>query len=104
MGNFNNDVRLAEKNPIFKEIRLLLRQAKVFYIAARVFVDYKFFQWKISCGTAHDRNAIFLFENFVTLAALWVKLGQYLSSRADIMPKPLSACQDSLPPRFWEED
>lgn len=52
---------------------------------------------------AHARNAAFLFKQFVSLEGLWVKLGQFLSSRADVMPAKyveiLSQCQDSLPAR-----
>ena len=52
---------------------------------------------------AHARNAAFLYNQFVSLEGLWVKLGQFLSSRADVMPakyvEVLSQCQDSLPAR-----
>ena len=34
----------------------------------------------------HYRNAAFLYRQFVSLEGLWVKLGQFLSSRADVMP------------------
>jgi hypothetical protein len=96
---------------------LLYRRSQVFYTAARVFADYKICQWRCNqMGTdadedvvnaiwnqTHERNAKFLGDKFISLEGLWVKLGQYLSSRADVMPEPylrvLAKCQDSLPPK-----
>ena len=89
---------------------LLYRRGQVFYTAARVFVDYKIVQWRCNQMTdvdekvitdiwneAHERNAKFLGNKFISLEGLWVKLGQYLSSRADVMPdaylRVLSKCQ-----------
>ena len=84
----------------------------MFAIATRLFCDYKIVSWRCDqiddeklideiWEAAHERNSIFLFNSFSRLQALWLKLGQYLSSRADVMPKPfldsLSKCQDSLP-------
>jgi aarF domain-containing kinase len=43
----------------------------------------------------------------IELEGLWVKMGQYLSTRADVLPEPyitvLKQLQDSLPPRPLEE-
>ncbi|KAM0021998.1 hypothetical protein Hdeb2414_s0004g00134721 [Helianthus debilis subsp. tardiflorus] len=43
----------------------------------------------------------------VELEGLWVKMGQYLSTRADVLPEAyirlLRQLQDSLPPRDLEE-
>jgi hypothetical protein len=89
---------------------LFSRQSQVFYAAASVFIDYKFCQWRANrlpdseeekkeeiWDRAHERNSKYLCNRFVALEGLWVKLGQYLSSRADIMPpsylKELSKCQ-----------
>ena len=89
---------------------LLYRRGQVFYTAAVVFADYKYVQWKCNnmqdadeavindiWNKAHERNAEFLGNKFISLEGLWVKLGQYLSSRADVMPDPylrvLSKCQ-----------
>jgi len=48
-----------------------------------------------------------VFNLMVELEGLWVKLGQYLSSRADVIPSAfisiLKQLQDSLPPRPFEE-
>ena len=89
---------------------LLYRRGQVFYTAARVFMDYKIVQWRCNQMTdvdesvitdiwneAHERNAKFLGSKFISLEGLWVKLGQYLSSRADVMPdaylRVLAKCQ-----------
>ena len=92
---------------------LLYRRGQVFYTAARVFADYKYVQWRCNqmkdadeaeindiWNQAHERNAVFLGSKFISLEGLWVKLGQYLSSRADVMPDPylrvLAKCQVNL--------
>jgi len=50
---------------------------------------------------AHERNSNRLFESIVELQGFWVKLGQYLSSRADVVPpqyiRVLSTLQDGVP-------
>ena len=97
---------------------LFLRKTDIFLTAARVFSDYKLVGWRADqlkdeaaqtelWDAAHDRTAVLLVQSFTKLQALWLKLGQYLSSRADVMPAPflreLSRCQDSLdPPPFKE--
>ncbi|XP_011045052.1 PREDICTED: uncharacterized protein LOC105140069 isoform X2 [Populus euphratica] len=93
------------------------RRAKVFTLALIIYIDYKALQkrekfmkkpksdalWK----KAHERNAKRVFNLMVELEGLWVKLGQYLSSRADVLPSAfisiLKQLQDSLPPRPFEE-
>ncbi|KAJ6295221.1 hypothetical protein OIU76_027665 [Salix suchowensis] len=93
------------------------RRAKVFTLALIIYIDYKALQkrekfikksksealWK----KAHERNAKRVFNLMVELEGLWVKLGQYLSSRADVLPSAfisnLKQLQDSLPPRPLEE-
>lgn len=56
---------------------------------------------------AHECNAKRLLNLIVELEGLWVKLGQYLSTRADVLPpayiRLLKQLQDSLPPRPLEE-
>ena len=56
---------------------------------------------------AHERNAVFLGSKFISLEGLWVKLGQYLSSRADVMPDPylrvLAKCQVTILLRLFLE-
>lgn len=56
---------------------------------------------------AHERNAKRVLNLMVELEGLWVKLGQYLSTRADVLPRAyiglLKKLQDSLPPRPLQE-
>jgi aarF domain-containing kinase len=56
---------------------------------------------------AHERNANRLLSAIIGLEGLWVKLGQYLSTRADVLPDAyiqlLKQLQDSLPPRPLSE-
>ncbi|KAK3007535.1 hypothetical protein RJ639_013500 [Escallonia herrerae] len=56
---------------------------------------------------AHQRNAKRVLRLMIELEGLWVKLGQYLSTRADVLPdayiRLLKQLQDSLPPRRLEE-
>ena len=51
----------------------------------------------------HQRNAKRVLKAITNLEGLWVKAGQYLSTRADVLPDPYIQClrqlQDSLPPR-----
>lgn len=55
----------------------------------------------------HERNARRLLDLMIQLEGLWVKLGQYLSTRADVLPEAyidlLRQLQDSLPPRPLKE-
>jgi aarF domain-containing kinase len=56
---------------------------------------------------AHERNAKRVLSLIIELEGLWVKLGQYLSTRADVLPEAytclLKQLQDSLPPRPLQE-
>ena len=116
------DDKLVDNPAILSSISLTYRMYDVFYTATRVFADYKIVQYRCDqiddtedgeklkdkiWDEAHERNAQFLYSKFVSLAGLWIKLGQYLSSRADIMPDPylkvLSKCQDSLPARSFTD-
>ncbi|CAA7023277.1 unnamed protein product [Microthlaspi erraticum] len=93
------------------------RRVKVFSVAIIIYLDYKGVQqrekWikksKIPAlwDKAHDRNAKRVLNLIVELEGLWVKLGQYLSTRADVLPQAyitlLRQLQDSLPPRPLQE-
>lgn len=86
-------------------------------MAILIYLDYKAVQqrekWikksKISAlwQRAHERNAKRVLNLIIKLEGLWVKLGQYLSTRADVLPEPyislLKQLQDSLPPRPVQE-
>ncbi|KAH0989774.1 hypothetical protein GBA52_001257 [Prunus armeniaca] len=93
------------------------RRMKVCTVALMIYLDYKALQqrekWisKTKGATlwesAHERNAKRVLSLIIELEGLWVKLGQYLSTRADVLPEAyislLKQLQDSLPPRPLEE-
>ncbi|KAF9612444.1 hypothetical protein IFM89_000192 [Coptis chinensis] len=93
------------------------RRAKVFTLALVIYFDYKALQQREKWVSkskraslwekAHDRNAKRLLNLVIELEGLWVKMGQYLSTRADVLPEAYIFClrqlQDSLPPRSLEE-
>lgn len=94
------------------------RRIKVFTLALIIYLDYKALQkrskwiknkskkaaiWK----KTHERNARRILNFIIQMEGLWVKLGQYLSTRADVLPEAyirlLKQLQDSLPPRPLDE-
>lgn len=93
------------------------RRFKVFTLAITVYLDYKAVQKKANWISeekgenlwekAHERNAKRVLSAIIELEGLWVKLGQYLSTRADVLPEAyiqlLKQLQDSLPPRPLSE-
>ncbi|POO03895.1 Lipopolysaccharide core heptose(II) kinase [Trema orientale] len=93
------------------------RRMKVFTVAFIVYFDYKALQQREKWTSeskraalwekAHERNAKRVLKLIVELEGLWVKLGQYLSTRADVLPGAyislLKQLQDSLPPRPMKE-
>lgn len=93
------------------------RRMKVFTLAVVIYLDYKTLRlrekWTKSSKRdelwekAHECNAKRVLKLIVELEGLWVKLGQYLSTRADVLPpayiRLLKQLQDSLPPRPLEE-
>ena len=114
------EIRQVSQAGFWKRSELFVRSVQVFWTAGRLFLDYKILQWRTNQMTeeqeerseelweaAHLRNADFLYSQFVSLEGLWVKLGQFLSSRADVMPgkyvEVLSKCQDSLPSRPFSQ-
>ncbi|KAA8526138.1 hypothetical protein F0562_007762 [Nyssa sinensis] len=93
------------------------RRMKVFTLAFIIYFDYKALQQREKWNSkskraalwekAHERNAKRVLSLMIELEGLWVKLGQYLSTRADVLPEAyiclLKQLQDSLPPRPLEE-
>lgn len=93
------------------------RQMKIFTLTMAIYVDYKAVQRKVKWmvqekrdklwQNTHERNAKRLLKAIIELEGLWVKLGQYLSTRADVLPEAyinyLKQLQDSLPPRPLHE-
>ena len=105
----------------------LVRRSKVYWLATRLFVDIKLAQRKdrslrrrLGLGeddehekleamwaAVHERNSAMLYRNIIRLSGFWVKVGQYLSSRADVMPpqytRTLAALQDAVPQKPFDE-
>ncbi|XP_038897790.1 uncharacterized protein LOC120085710 [Benincasa hispida] len=93
------------------------RRMKVFTLALVIYLDYKALEQRekwISKSKrsalwekAHERNAKRALSLIIELEGLWVKFGQYLSTRADVVPdayiRLLKQLQDSLPPRPMQE-
>ncbi|RZB57563.1 Protein ACTIVITY OF BC1 COMPLEX KINASE 8, chloroplastic isoform D [Glycine soja] len=93
------------------------RRVRVFTMALIVYLDYKGVQQREKWTSksrqaalwekAHERNAKRVLNLIIEMEGLWVKLGQYMSTRADVLPaayiRLLKQLQDSLPPRPLEE-
>ncbi|XP_059459433.1 uncharacterized protein LOC132188991 [Corylus avellana] len=93
------------------------RRMRVFTVALVIYLDYKALQQREKWTSrakkstlwekAHERNAKRVLSLIIELEGLWVKLGQYLSTRADVLPEAytclLKQLQDSLPQRPLQE-
>nr|KYP36346.1 Uncharacterized protein sll1770 family [Cajanus cajan] len=93
------------------------RRIRVFTMAIIVYLDYKGVQQREKWTSksrqaalwekAHERNAKRVLNLMIEMEGLWVKFGQYMSTRADVLPaayiRLLKQLQDSLPPRPLEE-
>ncbi|KAG4144932.1 hypothetical protein ERO13_D05G068400v2 [Gossypium hirsutum] len=113
---FLNSISKSVKN-IMGWGNIYRRRMKVFTAALIIYLDYKAVQqrgkWTSKSKRtalwekAHERNAKRVLSLIIKLEGLWVKLGQYLSTRADVLPEAyislLKQLQDSLPPRPLKE-
>lgn len=109
----------------------LTRRAKVFTLAGKVFLSYKSTERKekrlrkgLGLSTndeddadhpdivalwerAHGKNAARILSKIESLQGFWIKVGQYLSSRADVMPMQylqiLATLQDGVPAKPYDE-
>ncbi|CAN0859262.1 Protein ACTIVITY OF BC1 COMPLEX KINASE 8, chloroplastic [Linum grandiflorum] len=93
------------------------RRVRVFALSIWIYLDYKALQQREKWSSprrrvdlweeAHERNAKRLLNVMIELEGLWVKFGQYLSTRADVLPHAyvslLRQLQDALPPRRLKE-
>lgn len=96
---------------------LLRRRLRIFAISLRIYVGYKVMQWRARSLPAdqaaalreitHRRHAEAAYATILSLRGMWVKTGQYLGSRADVMPdafvSSFSRLQDAVPPRPFPE-
>ena len=108
----------------------LVRKVVVFWTAFRVIMDYEIakrsdskIRKQLNIGEeedgdeypeirnlwerVHTKNSKILYNQITNLSGFWIKVGQYLSTREDIVPriyvKTLSTLQDSLPPKQFED-
>eukprot|EP00898_Chlorokybus_atmophyticus_P007389 jgi/Chlat1/7651/Chrsp64S09158 len=102
-----------------RRLVLALRRARIFSAAAIVFAQYKTVEWRTSrlpdnspqsdalWQATHARAARRVYKAAAALEGVWVKAGQYMSTRADVLPptwlKELKGLQDTLPPRPLQE-
>lgn len=104
----------ASTDPSWETTR---RRVRIFGVALVMFLDYRVVEHRIAdmakddqsaiWAVAHRRNAARALVIMRNLRGLWVKMGQYLSSRPDIMPDQyidqFSTLQDSMPARPLSE-
>lgn len=113
----------------------ITRRMRVFLLAGRIFASYKttklqesFLRRRLGLSKenqnvdnnnddhpaivqlwdrAHERNANRILHAVEHLQGFWIKVGQYLSSRADVMPiqylQTLSSLQDGVPAKPFQE-
>ncbi|CAM9980398.1 unnamed protein product [Pylaiella littoralis] len=96
---------------------VLLRRVKTFCLAGTFIFVLKMTQ-KFTQGMSLDDSAKtwedthkllapYVYRSILDIAGMWVKTGQYLSSRADVMPQPyideLCKLQDSVPASPFDE-
>lgn len=98
---------------MFENIRRLRRSLRVARTAARIYLGYKRTQRRVRGKTdeeaaiewerRHEQSAEALYRLAVELKGLYIKMGQFIGTRADVAPEPfirsLSRLQDKVPPR-----
>lgn len=88
--------------PVARTISLLAKMIPVVLALRR---DRK--RWSRGAKSNYDRNARRALNAFVSLGPIYIKLGQWLSSRADILPQPymeeLAKLQDNVPAAPFEK-
>lgn len=103
----------------FARESLLRRRLRIFWMAVLVFLRFKSTrirtqnlprnseQYELIWDETHRLIAFFAQAHFKELRGFWVKLGQYCSSRADILPGPyveyLGRLQDQMPSDPFEQ-
>jgi hypothetical protein len=90
------------------------RELYVYLTAAQILGRYQWLKWRLrfrpqssaqtdaAWEALHSRNASLVLARIRRLRGFWVKVGQYLSSRTDVLPpewtSALASLQDELPP------
>ena len=94
-----------------------LRAARVYILAGAAFADYQSVKMQTeglseaqkdrAYQLCHERNADLMREGACALGGLWIKVGQYVSSRPDIVPpaycRALRGLQDGAPSTSWTD-
>lgn len=98
---------------MFENARRLRRSARVARTGARIYLGYKITERKVrkmppdaaatEWDRRHERFAESLYRLAVDLRGLYVKAGQFIGTRSDLLPvqysRSLSRLQDQVPPR-----
>lgn len=98
---------------MFENARRLRRSARVARTGARIYLGYKITERKVrklppetaalEWDRRHERFAESLYQLAVDLRGLYVKAGQFIGTRSDLLPvqysRSLSRLQDRVPPR-----
>ena len=111
-------VLIAPLHSVIRRLSLVFRYVRVSMLFTRVLIVYKYTSvirtrhasaptrrrvW----STFHEWLGAILFSEMTSLGGLWLKVGQYLASRSDMVPDPiiahLSQMLDRNPPRPLEE-
>lgn len=97
---------------MFENVKRLRRSAKVARTGLRIYLGYKRTQRRVrkldaaaaeaAWEAQHERSAERLYRMAVELKGLYIKMGQFIGTRTDIVPGPYSAwlskLQDQVPP------
>jgi aarF domain-containing kinase len=97
---------------MFETVRRLRRSARVARTAARIYLGYKRTQRRVRRLTPaeteaawmarHEQFAELLYRLATDLRGLYIKSGQFIGTRTDLLPEPytrsLSRLQDAVPP------
>lgn len=115
------DMAWTSSSAVGLEAKLLVRRLRVYYCALRVYLRVKATQYRgrrlqvdaagdgpdaarsaALWSATHTANARRMLALALSLEALWIKAGQYISSRGDVLPpefiNELAVLQDALPP------
>jgi predicted unusual protein kinase regulating ubiquinone biosynthesis (AarF/ABC1/UbiB family) len=98
-------------------IQYTRRFLKGFFIATRIFLSYKFMdilgiflssrRKTLRMKKLHKKNASLIREKAIEMKGVMIKVGQFLSSRVDVLPdeytEELSQLQDQVPPHDFNE-
>lgn len=102
---------------MFEHVRRLRRSARVARTGARIYLGYKITARKVrklppeqadaAWNRRHEQFAESLYQLAIDLKGLYIKTGQFIGTRSDIVPpqysRSLSRLQDQVPPRSVAE-